>query len=239
MINKTLLKQTIKSNLSLWLILTIIQGVMLVLMVSAGTTIPATGMAYYNMLAGIMVGVYVIITSNKMLAQQVDKGTMAYVLSTPIKRSSVVATQAIYMVGSLLAMGIVSAGSHVLGHVIAFGAITEAEVGTILFLNLGLSALALGFTGVCFAASGVFNLSKHMIAVGGGLTGAFLIMPIVSMFGPKFSFLKNLTLVSLFDTSSILGGTYDFVWKAAILVAVCFAGCLLGGAVFTKKDLPL
>ena len=40
---------------------------------------------------------------NKLIASQVDRGSMAYVLSTPIKRSTVVITQN-FMVSSLILM---------------------------------------------------------------------------------------------------------------------------------------
>ncbi|MDR0571159.1 MAG: hypothetical protein LBG71_08130 [Clostridiales Family XIII bacterium] len=79
----TLLKQTIKSNASLWVILTGIQAFMVYGVASTGTNLQQTALAYYNMLPGLISAIYVIITGNKLIAARVDKGTMAYVLSTP------------------------------------------------------------------------------------------------------------------------------------------------------------
>lgn len=57
---------------------------------------------FYSMLAIILRLIYIIITANSLIASQVDKGSMAYLLSTPIKRSTVVKTQATYLITSLV-----------------------------------------------------------------------------------------------------------------------------------------
>ena len=59
---------------------------------------------YYAMLGLIMPLVYVVITANSLIASQIDRGSMAYTLSTPITRLKVVLTQATYLVVALLAM---------------------------------------------------------------------------------------------------------------------------------------
>jgi len=59
---------------------------------------------YYAMLGLIMPLVYVVITANSLIASQIDRGSMAYTLSTPITRLKVVFTQATYLVIALVAM---------------------------------------------------------------------------------------------------------------------------------------
>ena len=59
---------------------------------------------YYAMLGLIMPLVYVVITANSLIASQIDRGSMAYTLSTPITRLKVVVTQAAYLIVALLAM---------------------------------------------------------------------------------------------------------------------------------------
>jgi len=72
-----------------------------------GGTFSLLGMmsqTFYGFQGLILPLVYVIITANALVASQVDRGSMAYTLSTPIKRVKVVATQAIYMIVALFAM---------------------------------------------------------------------------------------------------------------------------------------
>ncbi|MDR0836926.1 MAG: hypothetical protein LBM94_01695 [Propionibacteriaceae bacterium] len=65
------------------------------------------GQSFYGM-QGILLGlIFVIMTANTLVASQVDRGSMAYLLSTPIKRTRVVGTQALYLISSILSMFLV------------------------------------------------------------------------------------------------------------------------------------
>jgi ABC-2 type transport system permease protein len=192
------------------------------------------------MLPGLISAIYVIVTANKLLAQQVDRGTLAYVLSTPVSRVKVVITQGAFFLGSLFLMFGISGAAHILSHYITAGGITSSEVSTILLLNLGLFVLNAALSGICFLASCVFNLSKHVIAVGGGIVGAFLVLSIMPMFGASFHWMRNITLVTLFDINSVMAGaTADFVWKYIVLAAVGAITYAAGTIIFSKRDLPL
>ena len=59
-------------------------------------------------IAGVLLPmIYVMITANSLIASQVSSGSMAYVLSTPTSRKTVLRTHALYMAASVLAMYIV------------------------------------------------------------------------------------------------------------------------------------
>lgn len=66
--------------------------------------------SYYKMIAVLLGMVYVIITSTNLVVDEVDSGSMAYTLSTPVKRSSVVFTKMIFMIGSVILMFTIQAG---------------------------------------------------------------------------------------------------------------------------------
>ena len=188
MISKTLLKQTIKSNIALWLVLTGVQVFALGSSVAAGgLPVSMTGLAFYGLFPGLITAVYIVVTSNKIIAAQVDKGTMAYILSTPIKRSKVAVTQTAFLVGSLVIMYAITAITHIIANYIGIGGITANDLGKILLLNLGMIVLDLAISGICFLSSCVFNLSKYVIAVGGGLVGTFTLLNMMGMFGNTFS----------------------------------------------------
>ncbi|KPG70689.1 hypothetical protein AEQ18_08745 [Enterococcus sp. RIT-PI-f] len=191
------------------------------------------------MLPEILSAIYVIITGNKLIAAQVDKGTLAYVLSTPIKRTTVAITQAFYLVGSLFFMSIISAGTHLIATQFLNSGLSSDDFGIIVKLNLGVWVLSLAYGGICYLASCVFNLSKYAIAVGGGIVGVSLLLPIISMFSDKFDFLKNFSLSALFDAPTIISGSSDYIANFVILAVIGFMGILVGSQIFVKKDLPL
>lgn len=239
MISKTLMKQTIKSNITLGLIITAILALCLVIAASAGQPVKLTGQIFYSLMPGMLISIYIIITGNKLLAAQVDKGSMAYILSTPVKRSKVALTQAVYFIGSLLTMFVITSIAHIIPTAISNGSISSSDLGYILKFNLGLFVLALAYSGICFLASSIFNLSKNAIAVGGGLVGAFLLLSIMSMFGENFHFVKNFTIASLYNVDTIVSGSSDYIWQFAVLGGIGLITYFSGIKIFSKRDLPL
>jgi ABC-2 type transport system permease protein len=137
MFSKTIFKQTLNQNWKLWAIFTALSAVMSAVVIavydpkliqtmmdmvkdmpgmaemmgdrmeSATSLLGMLGESFYGMQGVILPLIFVIMTANSLVASKVDRGSMAYTLSTPIKRTKVVATQALYMVTSVLAMFLV------------------------------------------------------------------------------------------------------------------------------------
>lgn len=206
------------------------------------------GSIFYKLAGLLLPIIYMIMASNNLISGQVDSGSMAYVLSTSIKRKTVAFTQAVYLVGSLLAMFLLTT---------ATGCVCLAIVGTdigltygkLLLLNLGAFLVLFALSGLNFFTSCYFDRSKRSMAIGGGLSIFALVAAMLGLFGspviPKVVRLDSLnyfnytTIISMFDVVSIMDGTTVFVWKFAILAALGLIGLIAGSVKFTKKDLPL
>lgn len=202
---------------------------------------------HYTMTSILLGMIFVIVTCNKLVAAQVDRGSMAYVLSTPTKRSAVVATQAVFMIFALLGMFIVTMLFDFLTSWIGYGTV---DFGQIALMSLGGFLTMLAISGICFMASCLFSLSKNALAVGGSITVFFLICKILGMFGsPAFvnmgmgveamNVFNYMTIISFFDTASVQALTTDFIWKFVILFGIAAVTYTVGMVRFTKKDLPL
>lgn len=206
------------------------------------------GSIFYKLAGLLLPIIYMIMASNNLISGQVDSGSMAYVLSTSIKRKTVAFTQAVYLVGSLLAMFLLTT---------ATGCVCLAIVGTdigltygkLLLLNLGAFLVLFALSGLNFFTSCYFDRSKRSMAIGGGLSIFALVAAMLGLFGspviPKVVRLDSLnyfnytTIISMFDVVSIMDGTTVFVWKFAILAVLGLIGIIAGSLKFTKKDLPL
>lgn len=206
------------------------------------------GSIFYKLAGLLLPIIYMIMASNNLISGQVDSGSMAYVLSTSIKRKTVAFTQAVYLVGSLLAMFLLTT---------ATGCVCLAIVGTdigltygkLLLLNLGAFLVLFALSGLNFFTSCYFDRSKRSMAIGGGLSIFALVAAMLGLFGspviPKVVRLDSLnyfnytTIISMFDVVSIMDGTTVFIWKFAILAALGLIGLIAGSLKFTKKDLPL
>jgi len=53
------------------------------------------------------------------------------------------------------------------------------------------------------------------------------------------NYFNYVSVITLFDSTSILDGTTTYLWKFAILFGIGFVCYLIGAIRFRKKDLPL
>lgn len=206
------------------------------------------GSIFYKLAGLLLPIIYMIMASNNLIAGQVDSGSMAYVLSTSTKRSTVVFTQAVYLVGSLLAMFCLTTAT---GCVCLTMVSEEVELtyAKLILLNIGAFLVLLALSGLCFFTSCVFDRSKRSMAIGGGLSIFALVAAMLGLFGSSvipsvvrleaLNYFNYATVISLFDVISIIDGTNAYLWKFAILAVAGVIGYIAGSIHFTKKDLPL
>lgn len=309
-----LLKQSLKSNFPLWLILTI--GTMLIFIiinVAVGTKkiLPNIDMNVVNVyvqdekmswlqilglldtmgfrlsqiqvmsqidlnsvmndlifkIAGVLLPmIYVIIVGNKLLASQVNDGSMAYILSTPTARKKVVRTQWFFLTVSLCLMYLaISLGAYISGAIgNAITGLMPASTYALKTFLFCLSSFCAIFClmGVCFGASAFFNKSSKSIAVGGGACVIAFIFCILGLFSndvfvavgvgvQEMGIFNYLSVFTLIDTDSMndfakvvthfrnVQISFDWIWKDIAAVVAGIALSLFGGIWFTKKDLPL
>ncbi len=206
------------------------------------------GSIFYKLAGLLLPIIYMIMASNNLIAGQVDSGSMAYVLSTSTKRSTVVFTQAVYLIGSLFCMFALTTATGC----VCLSIVKEdvnLTYGKLILLNVGAFAVLLALSGLCFFTSCWFDRSKRSMAIGGGLSIFALVAAMLGLFGSpvipsvvRLDALNNfnhVTIISLFDVISIMDGTGAFIWKFAILAVLGIVGYALGAVRFTKKDLPL
>ena len=116
---------------------------------------------YFTVMGLLPILLFIVIVANSLVADKVDKGSMAYVLSTPTKRSAVAITQAIYLVvAPLIIIGIVCCvriGS-------SFVLFDEVNVEQIVVLYAGMYILIEAIAGLCYLGSCVFSQRKKSMA---------------------------------------------------------------------------
>ncbi len=205
------------------------------------------GSVFYKLAGLLLPIIYMIMVSNNLISGQVDSGSMAYVLSTSTKRGTVVFTQALFLVLSLLAMFLLTTVTGCVCLACVDGVLLT--YGELVLLNVGAFLVLFALSGLCFLTSCWFDRSKRSMAVGGGLSIFSLVAAMLGLFGshviPKVVRLDALnnfnyvTVISLFDAISIIDGTVAFIWKFAILAVLGIIGYIVGAVKFVKKDLPL
>jgi ABC-2 type transport system permease protein len=201
-----------------------------------GSLLSFIGSYFYGFLILLLPMIYAIVVANRSIASHVDKGSMAYLLSTSNKRLKIAVTQAAFLFLTItLLIGFITLSGIALSQIMFPG---ELDISGFLLLNLGALLLYYALTGIGFFASCFFNDTKNSLTVGAGLPVAFLVLQMISNIGEETKFLKYFTLYTLFSPDKIInGGNYLLSFLVLGLIAVIMYGA--GLFVFHKRDLPL
>lgn len=207
---------------------------------------------YYTVTGLLPMFLLIVFLANSLIVDQVDKGSTAYVLSTPTRRSAVAKTQMLFMIFVPFIIISLVCISRIISTQAFFG---EVNVGATVALFGGMYILSEAVAAICYMGSCIFNRSRSSMAFGGGLSVWFFLASLLGMFGSdmmvdmgigvkELGYFNNTTLVGLYDINALSTvGTaavdYAFVWKLAVLAAVAIVCYAVGAVRFKKRDLPL
>lgn len=201
-----------------------------------GTLLQFIATYFYGFLILLLPMIYSIIVANRTIASHVDKGSMAYLLATPNKRSKIAVTQALFLlITTALLIVIVTLVGISLCEMMFPG---ELDIKGFIVLNCGALLLYCALSGIGFFASCFFNDTKNSLALGAGLPVGFLLLQMISDTGKKFEFLQYFSLYSLFDPAKITSGE-GYLPSFIALAIIALVTYIAGIYTFTKRDLPL
>ncbi len=191
----------------------------------------------YGFLVIIFPMIFEILVANRLIARQVDRGSMAYLLATPNTRKKVAITQASFL---LLAITILIVYITILGISVSEALFPGVlDIKSFILLNLGVLLLHFTFSGISFFASCVFDDAKNSLLLGAGLPIAFFIIQMLVNVGGKLEDLKYATILTLYNTKDILSGASSIVPSFIALGAIAVVLYTAGIYIFNKRDLSL
>lgn len=212
------------------------------------------GVVAFGMASILIPMVYTITLADSLVAEKVETGSLAFTMSTPIKRSTFIFTEACYLIGTEVFMGLVLFLGGLLARTygIAMGGtdlIESLPISDISQYALGNFMVTLAISGICFCASSIFNKVRFAISYGGGLNIFFFICSILGLFGTKaipgtvriesMNYFNYVTILSLNDGVAVMEASAVYWYKLIGLLAIALLTYISGSIVFTKKDLPL
>lgn len=192
---------------------------------------------FYGFIVLMFPLIYCIILANRLIAAQVDRGSMAYLLASPNTRVKIVTTQALYMVISVTALLALNTAAGIAISEAMFPG--EMDLPAFLDLNLVTIFLTLSISSICFFFSCLFNEAKFSLAFGAGIPVLFFIINMLRNIGDNYGWLKYLTLYTLFDPHAIVTGEQALVQTCLIFSGIALV--LFGGGIFifSRRNLYL
>ncbi len=263
MLSIPLLKRTIMKQKKLWIFYT---GILLFLMLSALgmydtkmaaalQTMPEIFRVLFGMedsgdgltgyLASCLFGgcflilpmFYELILANRLIAKQMEDGLMVHLIATPNTRNSIVRTKAYFLILSLLLMFLSTILPGLLCSIIWYP--HQLVVSQFLLLNIGVFCLHIAISGIGFLASCICDDSRKSYLIGAGIPILFYLFHLIARLGGVAGLFRFVTIFTLFDLRSIMGGSISICWTLPALLLLG-SGCYLAGIrLFEKRDLPL
>ncbi|MEB6550954.1 ABC transporter permease subunit [Heyndrickxia sporothermodurans] len=193
---------------------------------------------YYGLLYLIILMIFSVVTATQLIARLVDRGSMAYLLSTPASRVRIAITQSTILVLGLLVITIFSILPVFIG---TKWIIEDANINSWRFIEMNIVGFLLFFviSGYSFLFSCMFNDEKKALAVSGGLSIIFFAINLVAKMSTDFEWLKHVTIFSAFQPTEIAKGSVDILPVSLALGGAGIVLYVLAVIIFKKRDLPL
>lgn len=191
----------------------------------------------YGFIVVVIPMIFILMLANKLVTKYVDKGSMAYLLTTGNGRKNIIVNQAIFLLQMIALVTVYITAACMIFSAVLFP--EELDYKKFLILNLGLFALLFFFGGVCFFLACNLNESGKMLGIGGGILVWSVAVQMLSGVGDKVEWIKYLTPLTLFVPNDLVVGETKAVIGVVLLLAIGVAGFVGGSVSFCKRDLFL
>lgn len=193
---------------------------------------------FYGLLFIIILAIFSIVTGTKLIARLVDRGSMAYLLSTPNSRVKIAITQMTQLITGLVLILLFATGGGLLGVAIF---INQPDLHVARYIQMNVIGLLLFFviSGYTFFFSCLFNDEKRALSCSTIVTLLFYILNMVGKISNDLAWMKHISIFSLYQPQ-------DIIYGSAHVMAIS-TGLFVGGAflyviailTFRSRDLPL
>ncbi|ABX42007.1 ABC transporter permease subunit [Lachnoclostridium phytofermentans] len=191
----------------------------------------------YGMIFILFPLIFIILVSNRIIARYIERGSMAYLLATPTKRSTVAFTEALFLIKGCFALVLYVTVLCITVSAILFPG--ELDVGRFIILNIGLFGVYLCFSSICYCSTCLFSDSKYPYGIGASLCVVFVLVKMISQVSEKAEKFKYLTPLTLFDATGIIKAESSGYLGIVILYVIGIVLYGIGIRYFSRRDLSI
>lgn len=189
----------------------------------------------YGMILLIFPMIYTFIKVNGLVVKYVENGSMAFLLSAPIKRKTIVISQLAVLITNITLLIVYCTILELIVAKISFPGLLDSL--ELLYLNLGLWLFQLFIASFAFLCSCYFNEVRYSSLIGAGLPILMYIIQMLANMKGKLTNLKYLTVFSLFQPDKFIEGDLFSIGCIIILIVFIIIFGLLSIFIFSNKDL--
>jgi ABC-2 type transport system permease protein len=201
----------------------------------------------------LLMTVWSISRGSDAVSGELNRGTMEMVLAQPVRRISVLATQAIVTVAGAALLALAAW----LGTCAGLATVTlETPISPRVFVPAAVNLFALGafLAGVTTMVSAGTNYRARTIGIIGGFYAVSMVIKIVGRMAPGWDWLSYMTFFTPFEPQLLVGDA-SRAWSLwtqktsgtivlgglgydSVLIGLSLAAYALAGVIFARRDLP-
>ncbi|MFV0381212.1 MAG: ABC transporter permease [Breznakia sp.] len=205
-------------------------------MSNAGTDFMGFVVSYfYGFFALIFPLIFVIAMSSRLLSKYIDNGSLAYLLATPNKRTTLLLTQFVFLWICLFVVACVLSGVGIFMVSLCFP--DALDVGKYFLLNVNVFAIQFCIGSICFFISTVINDPRRALMFSIAFPVSFYIMHMLANLGGNMDFFKYLTVYTLYDPTGLIAQEQNAIFGLLGLFGIGFVLYALSLSFFKKRDL--
>lgn len=194
---------------------------------------------YYGLILVLILAIVSVQLSTQLMARMIDRGSMAYLLSTPTTRVRIALTQACVLVsGLLLILGATTLAGFA-GKAWLLGDRYAFDGGRFVLLNAAAFLMFFAVAGIAFLVSAASSDEKRALGLSGAIVFGFYSLDLLGKLGDGIAWMRDLSIFSLYRPGDIVGGEAFPAVGFTLLAAIGLAAFGAAVLVFRRRDLPL
>ena len=189
----------------------------------------------YSFLLIVLPLVFIILLIHRLVIRYIDKGSIAYLFSTPNSRIKIITTQIAAAVFNIFILNMYITLLYIIVSESMFKG--ELDITKMVVVNIGLFALWFSFLGICFLSSVSFSSTNISLWAGAGVCILFMLFRMISRVGEKAEVFKYLSIITLFNPSKYSDDFNLFLLGSILLFAIGIITNVLAVIIFNKRDI--
>ncbi|MFV0274869.1 MAG: ABC transporter permease [Bacilli bacterium] len=189
----------------------------------------------YGFILLIIPMIFSIILSNKLISSYVENKSMSYLLSSSNKRIVIFNTQFCVLMTFETILSIYITSLILILSTILFP--LELNLNKFIILNTGLFAFNILLSNISLFFSTLTNESNSSYLYGAGSLLFFYLIQMLVNFGGNLDKLKYFTIFTLFDSNGLINFNTISIIFIFIIICIIISLYLLAKRIFIKKDL--
>ncbi|QQE79850.1 ABC transporter permease subunit [Alicyclobacillus sp. SO9] len=190
---------------------------------------------FYGLILLLILAIFTISVATKLVSGLADRGSLAYLLATPVSRTRLAITQIGVTLTTLWSVCLLAVVGGIAGAA-WFAPHNPLDSARFIQMNLMVALLFSVIAAYSFVFSCIFDNERRARAASTVITLIFYVLDLLAKLTDKVAWLKHFSVFALYSPANILRGKGAVTWSAIGLAAATVLVFILAVAIFRRRQ---